>query len=65
MPMTERSRLLAYARADELTREHLVRDLETKTRTSATVLVELKDRAGHVTFTGSFDWFIARAEVAL
>lgn len=56
--------LLAYARPDDLTRANLVRDLETKTRTTATVLVELKDRAGNVTFAGSFDWFIARADVA-
>jgi acyl-coenzyme A thioesterase PaaI-like protein len=56
--------LLAFARSDDLTRKHLRRDLETKTRTAATVLVELKDRAGHVTFVGNFDWFIARAEAA-
>lgn len=58
------SDLLAYARADELTREHLIRDLETKTRTTATVVVELKDRAGNVSFAGNFDWFIARADAA-
>lgn len=56
--------LLAYARPDDLTRANLVRDLQTKTRTAATVLVELKDRAGRVTLTGSFDWFIARAGTA-
>lgn len=56
--------LLAFARPDELTRANLVRDLETKTRTAATVLVDLKDRAGNVTFTGSFDWFIARGDAA-
>ncbi|MBX3735449.1 MAG: DUF4442 domain-containing protein [Candidatus Didemnitutus sp.] len=56
--------LLAFARPDDLTRANLVRDLETKTRTAATVLVELKDRAGNVTFSGSFDWFIARGETA-
>lgn len=56
--------LLAYARPDDLTCANLVRDLQTKTRTAATVLVELKDRAGRVTFTGSFDWFIARAGTA-
>ena len=57
--------LLAFARPDDFTRTNLVRDLETKTRTAATVLVELRDRAGHLTFSGSFDWFIARAETAL
>ncbi len=56
--------LLAYAQPDDLTRANLVRDLETKIRTTATVRVELKDRAGHVTFAGSFDWFIARGETA-
>lgn len=54
--------LLAFARPDDLTRANLVNDLATKTRTTATVLVELKDRAGNTTFAGSFDWFIARAE---
>lgn len=56
--------LLAFARPDELTRANLLRDLETKTRTSATVHVELRDRAGNVTFAGSFDWFIARGEAS-
>ena len=56
--------LLAFARPDDLTRENLIRDLQTKTRTAATVLVELKDRAGNLTFAGSFDWFISRGESA-
>lgn len=57
--------LLAFARPDDLTRTHLTQDLAAKTRTAATVLVELKDRAGNVTFAGNFDWFIARAEGSL
>lgn len=56
--------LLAYAQPDEFTQANLVRDLETKTRTTAAVRVELKDRAGNVTFIGNFDWFIARGEIA-
>ena len=55
------STLYAFARADDATRAHLASDLATRTRTSATVLVELKDADGNVAFAGSFDWFIARA----
>ncbi|MBP6864604.1 MAG: DUF4442 domain-containing protein [Candidatus Didemnitutus sp.] len=51
--------LLAYARPDDDTREHLAHDLATRTRSSATVVVELKDRAGQLVFQGHFDWFIA------
>lgn len=56
------SDLLAFARPDALTLANLVRDLELKTRTGATVLVELKDRSGNLSFAGNFDWFIARAD---
>ncbi|MCM2276324.1 MAG: DUF4442 domain-containing protein [Candidatus Didemnitutus sp.] len=52
--------LLAYGRPDDATREHLAHDLATRTRASATVVVELKDRAGQLVFQGHFDWFIAR-----
>lgn len=55
------STLYAYARPDDFTREHLVADLATRTRTAATVLVELKDAEGNLAFAGSFEWFIARA----
>jgi acyl-coenzyme A thioesterase PaaI-like protein len=57
-----RGSLLAFAQTDEFTRQNLIRDLATRTRTTANVLVELKDLDGNVTFTGSFQWFIARAE---
>ncbi len=53
--------LLAYARPDEATHEHLVRDLATRSRMTAAILVELKDRAGQLTFAGQFDWFIGKA----
>jgi acyl-coenzyme A thioesterase PaaI-like protein len=56
--------LLAYAQPDASTREHLARDLATRSRAIATVLVELKDRAGTLTFAGSFDWFIGQPEPA-
>lgn len=56
--------LLAFAQPDEFTRVHLSTDLAGRTRTTATVLVELRDRAGNVSFTGSFQWFIARAGTA-
>lgn len=54
------STLYAFARPDEFTAANLVADLQTRTRTTATVLVELKDAAGTVTFTGTFEWFVAR-----
>lgn len=56
--------LFAFAEPDASTREHLASDLATRTRTTATVRVELKDAAGHVSFAGSFEWFIARGAPA-
>jgi acyl-coenzyme A thioesterase PaaI-like protein len=56
--------LYAFAQPDDFTRAHLVSDLTTRTRTTATVLVELRDAAGNVSFAGSFEWFIARAAPA-
>lgn len=53
--------LLAYARPDDSTREHLLRDLATRSRTKAVVLVELRDRAGTLCFAGTFEWFVATA----
>jgi acyl-coenzyme A thioesterase PaaI-like protein len=54
--------LFAFARPDEFTLTNLANDLSTRSRTTATVLVELKDEAGNVSFAGSFEWFIARSE---
>lgn len=58
------STLYAFARADELTRTHLVADLNSRTRSKATVHVELKEADGSVAFTGVFDWFISHAPPA-
>ena len=55
-------KLLAFARLDETTARHLSQDLATRSRTIATVLVELKDLAGNLTFAGGFDWFVGRPE---
>lgn len=52
--------LLAYGRPDDATRDHLVADLAGRGRTSAMILVDLKDRAGTLTFHGKFEWFISR-----
>ena len=52
--------LLAFAQPDALTRQHLANDLQKRSRSSATVLVELKDRSGQTTFTGRFEWLIAK-----
>jgi acyl-coenzyme A thioesterase PaaI-like protein len=56
--------LLAYAEPDESTAQHLLNDLATRSRTTATIRVELKDRTGNLTFAGSFEWFISKPEKA-
>lgn len=56
--------LFAFAAPDEFTRTHLVPDLATRSRAAATVRVELKDAAGHLTFAGDFEWFIAHSAPA-
>lgn len=53
--------LFAFAQPDDFTRANLVHDLASRTRTTATVAVELKDAAGKLAFAGTFEWFIARA----
>ena len=57
--------LLAFAHLEETAARHLHEDLATRSRTVATVRVELKDLAGNLTFAGSFDWFIGVPEQPL
>ena len=52
--------LLAHAAPDAHTRDHLVPELAARGRFGAVILVDLKDRAGTLTFHGKFDWFISR-----
>ncbi len=52
--------LLAHGTPDESTRANLVSDLAGRGRTSAVILVDLKDRAGTLTLHAKFDWFISR-----
>ncbi len=52
--------LLAYAAPDANTRDHLIPELAARGRFAAVILVDLKDRAGTLTFHGKFDWFISR-----
>ena len=52
--------LLAYAQPDASTRQHLANDLLSRSRSAATVLVELKDRTGQTIFSGRFEWLIAK-----
>ena len=59
-----RGDLLAYARPDDATRAHLAHDLRSRTHSSATVLVELKDHSGQLVFAGHFDWLISRTSPA-
>lgn len=52
--------LLAYGTPDGPTRERLVAELADRGRTAAVILIDLKDRAGTLTFHGKFEWFISR-----
>lgn len=52
--------LLAYGRPDEATSENLLSELAERGRTNAVILIDLKDRAGTLTFHGKFEWFISR-----
>ena len=52
--------LLAYGRPDDATNENLLGELAGHGRTNAVILIDLKDRAGTLTFHGKFEWFISR-----
>ncbi len=52
--------LFAFAKVDDHTRQNLTPELATRRTARATVNVELKDAAGTLTFSGQFEWFIAR-----
>lgn len=52
--------LLAYGRPDDFTREHLLTEIAARGRSKAVILIDLKDRAGTLTFHGQFEWFISR-----
>lgn len=52
--------LLAYGTPDDFTREHLLAEMAARGRSKAVILIDLKDRAGTITFHGQFEWFISR-----
>lgn len=52
--------LLAYGEPDESTCLRLVPTLTERGRSRAVILIDLKDRAGTLTFHGKFEWFISR-----
>lgn len=52
--------LLAYGEPDAATRDGLLGALAARGRTSAVILIDLKDRTGTLTFHGKFEWFISR-----
>ena len=52
--------LFAYGTPDEATRAGLVSELSVRGRTTAVILIDLKDRTGTLTFHGKFDWFISQ-----
>lgn len=52
--------LLAFGRPDDDTLKNLPNDLATRTRCTAAVIIELKDRSGQTSFVGRFDWLISK-----
>ena len=52
--------LLAYGRPDDTTGKNLLAELTEHGRTNAVILIDLKDRAGTLTFHGKFEWFISQ-----
>lgn len=52
--------LLAYGAPDEFTRAQLLNEIKERGRGKAVILIDLKDRAGTLTFHGQFEWFISR-----
>ena len=54
------SDLLAYGEPDETTRDCLVEEVVRRGRSSAVILIDLKDRNGTLTFHARFEWFISR-----
>jgi acyl-coenzyme A thioesterase PaaI-like protein len=56
--------LQAFGTPDDHTRDHFLAELAGRGRTAAVILVDLKDRAGTLTFHGKFEWFISRVPAA-
>jgi len=52
--------LLAFGTPDDHTRDQLLAELAGRGRAAAVILIDLKDRAGTLTFHGKFEWFISR-----
>ncbi len=52
--------LLAFGEPDETTRTQLVAEITRRGRSSAVILIDLKDRNGTLTFHAQFEWFISR-----
>ena len=52
--------LFAFGNPDDRTRDSLVAELAERGRTSAAILIDLKDRAGTLTLHGKFEWFLSR-----
>lgn len=52
--------LLAFGAPDDHTRDRLLAELASRGRANAVILIDLKDRAGTLTFHGKFEWFISR-----
>ncbi len=52
--------LFAFGTPDEATCGSLRAELAARGRSTAVILVDLKDEAGTLTFHGKFDWFISQ-----
>lgn len=52
--------LFAFGTPDDATRDGLRAELAARGRTTAVILIDLKDATGTLTFHGKFDWFISQ-----
>lgn len=52
--------LLAYGSLTEETESRLLADMNGRGRSAAVIRIDLKDRAGTLTFHGEFEWFLSR-----
>jgi acyl-coenzyme A thioesterase PaaI-like protein len=52
--------LLGFGTPDDHTRDSLLAELSSRGRTTAVILIDLKNRDGTLTFHGKFEWFLSR-----
>jgi acyl-coenzyme A thioesterase PaaI-like protein len=52
--------LFAHGSPSPATADRLLADMAARGRSAAVILIDLKDRAGTLTFHGEFEWFLSR-----